>query len=77
MTGVQTCALRSELTTDKDRELIGTNKADVRYKIIFNKRRVKVPERAAVKEASIAGQLHPTAFNAAWALDRPYVWEPI
>ena len=61
--------LEEELTTDKDRELIGTNKADVRYKIIFNKRRVKVPERAAVKEASIAGQLHPTAFNAAWALD--------
>ena len=61
--------LEEKLTTPADRVLINTNGADVRYKIIFNKRKVRTPERDAVKEASIAGQDHPTAFNAAWALD--------
>ena len=33
--------LEEELTTDKDRELINTNGAEVVYKIVFNKRDAK------------------------------------
>lgn len=61
--------LEEKLTTDDDRTLIGVNKADVRYKIVFNKRKARTPEKEAVRAASEAGQNHPEAFNAAWSLD--------
>ena len=61
--------LEEKLTTDDDRTLIGVNRADVRYKIVFNKRKARTPEKEAVRAASEAGQNHPEAFNAAWSLD--------
>lgn len=64
--------LENELTTDRDRELIDINGADVTYKIVFNKRDANSTEKNLVKPASDAGNLHPDAFTTAWALDVIY-----
>lgn len=61
--------LENDLTTDADRVLMDENGADVRYKVIFNKRDVKADENALVKAASIAGTDHPAAYHGAWSLD--------
>ena len=61
--------LEDELTTDKDRELIDINGADVTYKVIFNKRDASSVEKNLVKPESISGRDHADAFTAAWALD--------
>lgn len=61
--------LEEELTTDKDRELINTNGAEVLYKIVFNKRDAKQTEKDDVRAASTSGQYHQDAHTAAWALD--------
>ena len=62
-------SLEDELTTDKDRELIDINGADVTYKVIFNKRDASSAEKTLVKPESISGTEHADAFTAAWALD--------
>lgn len=64
--------LENELTTDRDRELIDINGADVTYKIVFNKRDANSTEKNLVKPESDAGNLHPDAFTTAWALDVIY-----
>ena len=61
--------LEEELTTDKDRELINTNGAEVVYKIVFNKRDAKQTEKNDVRAVSISGTQHPDAHTAAWGLD--------
>ena len=61
--------LEEELTTDKDRELINTNGAEVVYKIVFNKRDAKQTEKNNARAVSISGTQHPDAHTAAWALD--------
>lgn len=62
-------SLEDELTTDKDRELIDINGANVTYKVIFNKRDASSAEKTLVKPESISGTEHADAFTAAWALD--------
>ncbi len=61
--------LESELTTDADRTLMDVNGADVRYKLVFNKREASGAEKTAVKAVSESGLNHEDAHTAAWALD--------
>lgn len=60
--------VESRLTTPADRVLIGQG-ADVRYRVVFNKRQATSTEVANVKPISESGHNHPDAFSTAWALD--------
>lgn len=60
--------VESRLTTPADRVLIGQG-ADVRYRVVFNKRQATSTEVANVKPISESGHNHPEAFSTAWALD--------
>lgn len=60
--------VESRLTTPEDRVLIGQD-ADVRYRVVFNKRTATAAETADVKAVSVSGIDHPEAFTTAWGLD--------
>lgn len=61
--------LETDLTTGDDKVLIDVNGADVRYKVVYNKRNVSNIEKEIVREISESGINHSTAHTSAWALD--------
>lgn len=62
--------LEQDLSNPTDVSLINVNRADVRYKIVFNKRTAKTPEVDVVKAVpSTLWNRYPNAFTAAFALD--------
>ena len=60
--------LESALTTPDDQVLMQVNHADVRYKIVYNKRKVPASTSNALKNdtANIDAANHPAAFTAAF-----------
>lgn len=70
MSADQISDLQNNLTNPTDQSLINVNHADVRYKIIFDKRNAENSEAQAVK--NVPSQVwvdHPGAFTPGWALD--------
>jgi hypothetical protein len=65
-------AIENELANPTDKSLINVNGADVRYKVLFNKRNSKANEETAVKNSSTGTNVwsrYPDAFTSAYALD--------
>ena len=70
MDASQISDIQNNLTNPTDQSLINVNHADVRYKVIFDKRNAENNEVQAVK--NVPSQVwvdHPGAFTAGWALD--------
>ena len=66
----QIADIQNNLTNPTDQSLININHADVRYKVIFNKRNAENNEVQAVKNIpSQVWTAHSGAFTAGWALD--------
>lgn len=64
--------IENNLTNPTDKSLINVNGADVRYKVLFNKRNSKANEETAVKNSSTGANVwsrYPEAFTSAYALD--------
>ena len=70
MDASQISDIQNNLTNPTDQSLINVNHADVRYKVIFDKRNAENNEVQAVK--NVPSQVwvdHPGAFTPGWALD--------
>ena len=68
----QISAIENDLANPTDKSLINVNGADVRYKVLFNKRNSKANEEMAVKNSSTGTNVwsrYPDAFTSAYALD--------
>lgn len=62
--------LENELDNDTDISLINVNGADVRYKVIFDKRTTRPAETDLIRQVpSEVWANYPEAFTGAWALD--------
>lgn len=58
--------LEEELTTDDDRTLLDVNHADVTYKVVFKRNKVKATESNAVREE---GGYRSDSYQTAWGLN--------
>ena len=61
--------LEESLTTDKDRELMDVNHADVTYKVVYQKGRVKATVSNALRKSDFYTEnSHKSAYTEAWDL---------
>lgn len=61
--------LEESLTTDKDRELMDVNHADVTYKVVYQKGRVKATVSNALRKSEFYTEnSHKSAYTEAWDL---------
>ncbi|WP_143320904.1 hypothetical protein [Clostridium sp. HBUAS56010] len=61
--------LEEVLTTEKDRTLLDENHADVTYKVVYTKNKVKATESNAVKSSASYDNSHSQAYKGAFGLN--------